>query len=64
MFYCLSFKIAFENKWTINLLKAKVKWDHLRFGAEIFKERDLKWWIVGKVNIFQWLINIDHTDLL
>ena len=64
MFYCRSFKIAFEYKWTINLLKAKVKWDHLRFGAKIFKELDLKWGIVGKVNAFRWLININYSDLL
>ena len=64
MFYCRSFKIAFENKWTINLSKAKVKWDHLRFGAEIFEELDLKWGLVGKVNVFLWLININYSDLL
>lgn len=55
--------MAFENKWTINLLKAKVKWDLRRFAAEICKERDLKWGIVGKVSACQWLISINHPDL-
>lgn len=62
MIFCLSLKIAFENKWAINLLKRKVKWDHLRFEAGTSKI--LKWGIVGKVNIFQRLNNINHIALL